>query len=95
MRRIAVPDTGIENLFGSYDENLRHFEHVLNVRAKLSKDEDSQMRMVKKAPDRKIDLDQGVAAELHARGAVLVEVDDVGAGHDAGACRGERITRDR
>jgi phosphate starvation-inducible protein PhoH and related proteins len=32
MRRISVPDTGIETLFGSYDENLRHFEHVLNVR---------------------------------------------------------------
>ena len=42
------------------DEKLR--EHVLNARAKLSKDEDSRMRMVKKAPGRKIDL--AVAASM-------------------------------
>lgn len=42
------------------DEKLR--EHVLNARAKLSKDEDSRMRMVKKASGRKIDL--AVAASM-------------------------------
>jgi phosphate starvation-inducible protein PhoH and related proteins len=32
MRKIAVPDTGVETLFGSLDENLRHLEALLNVR---------------------------------------------------------------
>src|SRR6185436_11423003 len=31
MRRIAMPDDGIETLFGSFDENLRHLESALNV----------------------------------------------------------------
>jgi phage terminase large subunit-like protein len=37
-------------------------EHVLNARAKLSKDEDSKMRMVKRSPNKKIDL--AVAASM-------------------------------
>ncbi len=37
-------------------------EHVLNARAKLQRDEDSRMRMVKKAPNRKIDA--AVAAAM-------------------------------
>ena len=37
-------------------------EHVLNARAKLSKDEDSRMRMIKRSPSRKIDL--AVAASM-------------------------------
>jgi len=45
-----------------HDGDARLREHVLNVRAKLSKDEDSQIRMIKKAPDRKIDL--AVAASM-------------------------------
>jgi phage terminase large subunit-like protein len=36
------------------DEGLR--EHVLNARAKLSRDEDSKMRIIKRARNRKIDL---------------------------------------
>ncbi len=32
MRKIAVPEEGIETLFGSYDENLRFLESLLNVR---------------------------------------------------------------
>ncbi|MEW6320747.1 MAG: PhoH family protein [Acidobacteriota bacterium] len=32
MRKISVPETAVETLFGSLDENLRHFEHLLNVR---------------------------------------------------------------
>ncbi len=32
MKKIAVPDEGIETLFGSYDENLRFLESLLNVR---------------------------------------------------------------
>jgi phosphate starvation-inducible PhoH-like protein len=36
MRRISMPDDGIETLFGSFDENLRHLESALNVRLKTS-----------------------------------------------------------
>ena len=36
MRRIAMPDEGIESLYGSFDENLRHLESALNVRLKTS-----------------------------------------------------------
>jgi phosphate starvation-inducible PhoH-like protein len=32
MKRIAVPEEGIETLFGSYDENLKHLESLFNVR---------------------------------------------------------------
>ena len=32
MRKIAVPDEGVETFFGAYDENLRHLESLLNVR---------------------------------------------------------------
>jgi phosphate starvation-inducible PhoH-like protein len=30
-RTIAVPDEGVETLFGAYDENLRHLESLFNV----------------------------------------------------------------
>ena len=36
MRKIAVPDEGIETLFGSYDENLRHLETLFNVRIRTN-----------------------------------------------------------
>ena len=32
MKRITVPEEGIETLFGSYDENLKHLETTFNVR---------------------------------------------------------------
>src|SRR5256885_2569725 len=32
MKRITVPGEGIETLFGSYDENLKHLESLFNVR---------------------------------------------------------------
>src|SRR6202171_310250 len=32
MKRITVPEEGIETLFGSYDENLKHLETLFNVR---------------------------------------------------------------
>jgi phosphate starvation-inducible PhoH-like protein len=32
MKRISVPEEGIETLFGSYDENLKHLESRFNVR---------------------------------------------------------------
>jgi phosphate starvation-inducible PhoH-like protein len=34
MRRVAMPDEGIETLFGSFDENLRHLESALDVTLK-------------------------------------------------------------
>jgi phosphate starvation-inducible PhoH-like protein len=36
MRRIAMPDDGIETLFGSLDDNLRSLESALGVRLKTS-----------------------------------------------------------
>jgi phosphate starvation-inducible PhoH-like protein len=36
MRKIAVPDDGVEILFGTFDENLRHFESVFNVRIRTA-----------------------------------------------------------
>ncbi len=36
MRRIAMPDEGIETLFGSFDENLRHLETALEVTLKTT-----------------------------------------------------------
>jgi len=35
-RRIAMPDQGIETLFGSFDENLKALESALNVKLKTS-----------------------------------------------------------
>src|SRR5689334_11179538 len=32
MKRITVPEEGIETLFGSYDENLKHLESLFHVR---------------------------------------------------------------
>src|SRR5579862_4163635 len=32
MKRILVPEEGVETLFGSYDENLKHLESLFNVR---------------------------------------------------------------
>jgi phosphate starvation-inducible PhoH-like protein len=32
MKRISVPEDGIETLFGSLDENLKHLESLFNVR---------------------------------------------------------------
>src|SRR5689334_8766998 len=34
IRRVAMPDEGIESLFGSFDENLRHLESALHVTVK-------------------------------------------------------------
>ena len=32
MKRITVPEEGIETLFGTYDENLKHLESLFGVR---------------------------------------------------------------
>ena len=36
MRKIAIPDEGIESLFGTYDENLKHLETLFNVRIRTN-----------------------------------------------------------
>src|ERR1700724_1377812 len=32
MKRITLPEAGIETLFGAYDENLKHLESLFHVR---------------------------------------------------------------
>src|SRR5581483_9290506 len=39
MRRITMPDEGVETLYGSLDENLRNLESTLNVRLRTSGNE--------------------------------------------------------
>ena len=36
MRKIAIPDEGVESLFGTYDENLKHLENLCNVRIRTA-----------------------------------------------------------
>jgi len=39
MKRITVPEDAVATLFGSYDENLKHFESVLGVRIRTQGNE--------------------------------------------------------
>ena len=39
MKRITVPQEAVTTLFGSYDENLKHFESVLGVRIRTQGNE--------------------------------------------------------
>jgi phosphate starvation-inducible protein PhoH and related proteins len=39
MKRITVPEEGVATLFGSYDENLKHFESVFGVRIRTQGNE--------------------------------------------------------
>jgi phosphate starvation-inducible protein PhoH and related proteins len=36
IRRVSVPDEGVESLFGSYDENLKHLETLFGVRIRTN-----------------------------------------------------------
>jgi phosphate starvation-inducible PhoH-like protein len=36
IRRVTVPDDGVESLFGTYDENLKHLETLFNVRIRTN-----------------------------------------------------------
>jgi len=47
MRKIAVPDEGIESFFGSYDENLRNLESQFKVRIRT----DGHELLVEGEPD--------------------------------------------
>jgi len=35
-RKVTIPDEGVESLFGSYDENLKHLETQFNVRTRTT-----------------------------------------------------------
>jgi phosphate starvation-inducible PhoH-like protein len=63
-RKIAVPETAVETLFGSYDENLRHVESVLNVRLRTQGNE----LIVEGQPD-----DAARVADLVAQLAKLID----------------------
>jgi phosphate starvation-inducible PhoH-like protein len=39
MKKIAVPEEGLETLFGSYDENLKHLESLFGVRIRTQGNE--------------------------------------------------------
>ncbi len=39
MRKIAVPDEGVESLFGTYDENLKHLEGLFAVKIRTTGNE--------------------------------------------------------
>jgi phosphate starvation-inducible PhoH-like protein len=39
MRKIAIPDEGVESLFGTYDENLKHLENLFTVRIRTTGNE--------------------------------------------------------
>ena len=36
MRKIQIPDEGVESLFGTYDENLKHLESQFGVRIRTN-----------------------------------------------------------
>jgi phosphate starvation-inducible PhoH-like protein len=48
MRKIQVPEDGIESLFGTYDENLKHLEASFGVRIRTS---GSELIVEGEAPD--------------------------------------------
>jgi phosphate starvation-inducible protein PhoH and related proteins len=35
-RKVSIPDDGVESMFGSFDENLKHLETIFNVRTRTS-----------------------------------------------------------
>jgi phosphate starvation-inducible protein PhoH and related proteins len=39
MRKIAIPDEGVESLFGTYDENLKYLENLFSVRIRTTGNE--------------------------------------------------------
>ena len=39
MRKISIPEEGVESLFGTYDENLKHLENQFNVRIRTTGNE--------------------------------------------------------
>jgi phosphate starvation-inducible protein PhoH and related proteins len=66
LRKIAVPDEGIETFFGSYDENLRNLETLFKVRIRT----DGHELLVEGDPDNleRIELVVGQFATLMREG---------------------------
>jgi phosphate starvation-inducible protein PhoH and related proteins len=65
MRRIAIPEDGIETLFGSYDENLRQLESSFGVRIRTQ----GHDLIVEGAPDEEARVERTV----HKLAALLGE----------------------
>ena len=57
MRKISVPEDGIETLFGSYDENLRQLETAFGVRIRTQGSD----LLVEGAPDDEVRVERTVS----------------------------------
>jgi phosphate starvation-inducible PhoH-like protein len=57
MRKISVPEDGIETLFGSYDENLRQLENTFGVRIRTQGSD----LLVEGAPDAEVRVERTVS----------------------------------
>jgi phosphate starvation-inducible protein PhoH and related proteins len=85
MKRITVPEEGIETLFGSYDENLKHLESLFNVRIRT---QGHDLLVEGETPDLdKVDRVVGQLASLMRAGYKLSNADvktasDLVAQHD-------------
>src|SRR5207249_4861957 len=74
MRRITVPEEGIETLFGSYDENLKHLESLFNVRIRT---QGHDLLVEGDAPDlEKVERVVGQLSSLMRDGYKLSNADD-------------------
>jgi phosphate starvation-inducible PhoH-like protein len=73
MKRITVPGEGIETLFGSYDENLKHLESLFNVRIRT---QGHELLVDGDSPDlEKVDRVVGQLASLMRAGYKLSNTD--------------------
>src|SRR5262249_31664004 len=73
MKRITVPEQGIETLFGSYDENLKHLESLFNVRIRT---QGHELLVDGQAPDlEKVDRVVGQLTSLIRDGYKLSNTD--------------------
>src|SRR5947209_3638397 len=77
MKRITVPEEGIETLFGSYDENLKHLESIFNVRIRT---QGHELLVDGDSPDlEKVDRVVGQLSSLMREGYKLSNADVKGA----------------
>src|SRR5579863_6411679 len=73
MKRITLPEEGIETLFGSYDENLKHLESRFNVRIRT---QGHELLVEGNAPDlARVDLVVGQLSALMKDGYKLSNAD--------------------
>jgi phosphate starvation-inducible PhoH-like protein len=73
MKRITIPEEGVETLFGSYDENLKHLESRFNVRIRT---QGHELLVEGNAPDlARVDLVVGQLSALMKDGYKLSNAD--------------------